>query len=339
MKSIAESIGNEQTHIQAVEKIKNAGRICHVFLPAISALLAIAVELFIHDSGRHAATKHPYFLYVLAIAVICFGIAAAGSFFCKRLQVWLAESSLFFAVVFLVLNVSNVITKKITLLPVIFFPSLDKILSVLFEDWLFLLTCLGSSGKLLFTGFVCGALVGFITGVAVGFCRSAAYWINPLVRILGPIPATAWIPIVLVSFPTTFSASTFLIALAVWFPTAVMTSSGILNVQNAYFEVSSTLGAGRFYQIFKVGIPAAMPHVFLGLFNGMCASFLTLMTAEMLGVKNGIGWYINWQKDMMAYANVYAGLILIAVTFYMLITLLFRVRDHVLVWQKGVIKW
>ena len=106
-----------------------------------------------------------------------------------------------------------------------------------------------------------------------------------------------------------------------------------------YFEVSSTLGAGSFYRIAKVGIPAAMPHMFLGLFNGTCSSFITLVTAEMLGAKYGIGWYINWQKEMMAYANVYAGLIIIAVTFFILITLLFKFRDRVLAWQKGVIKW
>ena len=52
-----------------------------------------------------------------------------------------------------------------------------------------------------------------------------------------------------------------------------------------------------------------MPHMFLGLFNGSCSSFITLVTAEMLGAKYGIGWYINWQKEMMAYANVYACLL------------------------------
>ena len=46
-----------------------------------------------------------------------------------------------------------------------------------------------------------------------------------------------------------------------------------------------------------------MPHMFLGLFNGTCSSFITLVTAEMLGAKYGIGWYINWQKEMMAYAT------------------------------------
>ena len=38
---------------------------------------------------------------------------------------------------------------------------------------------------------------------------------------------------------------------------------------------------------------------YLGLFNGTCSSFITLVTAEMLGAKYGIGWYINWQKEMM----------------------------------------
>lgn len=63
------------------------------------------------------------------------------------------------------------------------------------------------------------------------------------------------------------------------------------------------------------------------------------MTAEMIGAKYGIGWYVNWQKEMMCYSNVYAGLIVIAVLFYLVITILFKVRDKLLVWQKGVIKW
>ena len=42
---------------------------------------------------------------------------------------------------------------------------------------------------------------------------------------------------------------------------------------------------------------------------------------------------------MMSYANVYGGLIVIAVVFSLLVTLLFKVRDRVLIWQKGMIKW
>lgn len=309
------------------------------WLPILSAILAMAVEIVFVDASRHIPTKQPYFIYLLVSLLIIFTIIPLLAHFNRKTKDWIEENALFVGAAILFLNLLNILTKKLALFPVIYFPSIDKILGIILEEREFLALCLASSGKLLFTGYFFGAIAGFATGISVGFSKTASYWINPLIRILGPIPATAWIPLVLISFPTTFTASAFLIALAVWFPTTVMTSSGILNVENAYFEVSSTLGAGKYYQIFKVGVPAAMPHMFIGLFNGTCASFITLMTAEMLGVKNGIGWYINWQKEMMSYANVYAGLIIIAVTFFILITLLFKVRDYVLVWQKGVIKW
>jgi NitT/TauT family transport system permease protein len=161
----------------------------------------------------------------------------------------------------------------------------------------------------------------------------------PFIRVVGPIPSTAWIPIALVVFFKPTSASVFLIALGVWFPTTVLTSSGIMNVRKTYFEVSSTLGAGTLRNILAVALPAAAPNIFTGLFNGTSACFLTLMAAEMIGCKFGIGWYINWQRETLAYANVYAALIIIAVTFSFLIGLQFKIRNRALAWQKGTIRW
>jgi NitT/TauT family transport system permease protein len=41
----------------------------------------------------------------------------------------------------------------------------------------------------------------------------------------------------------------------------------------------------------------------------------------------------------MEYAKVYGALIISAAFFSTLMTMLFKVRDWVLRWQKGVIKW
>jgi NitT/TauT family transport system permease protein len=303
-------------------------------------LLAVALEVGLPNHPKHPPTDKPYFLYLLLAAGGLFFICALVSYRQRAFREIMEEKASFYAAAALGLNVLNLVTGKLSLLPPLFFPAPDRILSVLANDYYYLLAdCLGSSARLLFSGFLCGAVAGLITGVAVGFSKPIAYWVNPLIKIIGPIPPTAWIPIVLVAFPTTFAGGVFLIALSVWFPTTVMTSSGIANIQNAYFEVSSTLGASRCYQIFHVGLPAAMPFIFIGLFTGTCSSFIILMTAEMLGVKNGLGWYINWQREMLSYANVYAGLIIIAVSFYIMITMFFKLRDHVLVWQKGMIKW
>ena len=308
-------------------------------LPILSIALALILDIVLPDNLQHPAAEHPYFIWLLGAALVLYLIFYAVSFFRPSLREKLEYKAYFYAGAALFLNILNLLTVKFAILPVLYFPSLDRVFGVLCEDSAFLAKCLAYSARLLFIGWFCGAIVGMLTGIAIGFNKNFSYWVQPLVRVLGPIPSTAWIPIVLIAFPSAVSASAFLIALAVWFPTTVLTSSGIAAIPNAYFEVSSTLGAGSFYRIAKVGIPAAMPHMFLGLFNGTCSSFITLVTAEMLGAKYGIGWYINWQKEMMAYANVYAGLIIIAVTFFILITLLFKFRDHVLAWQKGVIKW
>jgi NitT/TauT family transport system permease protein len=144
---------------------------------------------------------------------------------------------------------------------------------------------------------------------------------------------------VMVLFSNAFLSGTALIAMAVWFPMTMLTSSGIANVRVSYLDVARTLGAGRAFLIFRVAIPAAMPSIFLGLFMGLGASFLTLIVAETVGVKSGLGWYLKWQQGYVEYGKVYGALFIMAVFFSGLMTLLFKVRDRVLGWQKGVIRW
>ena len=48
----------------------------------------------------------------------------------------------------------------------------------------------------------------------------------------------------------------------------MLTSSGIANVRLSYLDVARTLGAGRWYLIFRVAIPSALPNIFIGLFMG-----------------------------------------------------------------------
>lgn len=308
-------------------------------LPGLSILLTLLFQIVLPDSGKHPQADAPYFTYILLFGLGIWGIVFIVSFVNKNLEKKLIYKGYFIAGAVFFMNLINLITAKSALLPVLYFPSLDRVLGVLVNDRNLIIKCLLYSLRLLSVGFFLGAFVGILSGIAAGYSKKVSYWLMPVVRALGPIPSTAWIPLVLVCFPSAVSASSFLIAIAVWFPTTIMTCSGISNVQNSYFEAAKTLGAGKFFQIFKVGVPAAMPHMFLGIFNGTCSSFITLVTAEMIGAKYGIGWYVNWQKELLAYANVYAGLLVIAAVCSLLISLLFKVRDKVLIWQKGVIKW
>ena len=233
----------------------------------------------------------------------------------------------------------ELVTAKFTVLPRPFFASPQALLEVFTDDYPRLGDSVWNSIRLLLGGYVIGAAVGFTLGVAIGWSRAIGYWAHPVLRLIGPLPATAWLPIAFFAFPSSHSASTFLIALATGFPVTVLTWSGVAGVNKAFYDVARTMGASQRFLVLKVAIPAALPSVFVGLFMGLGASFSVLVVAEMMGVKSGLGWYMQWAQGWAAYANMYAALLVMALMCTGLITLLFRARDRLLAWQKGLVQW
>jgi NitT/TauT family transport system permease protein len=269
----------------------------------------------------------------LALASAAFaGVRFAGLQRVQQVSPWLMALALFLAA-------WQTVTAKLGLLPLPFFPPPQAILEVVIDDRARLVAGVLASFRLLASGYFIGAVVGFVTGVAIGWSRLAGYWIHPILRFVGPLPATAWLPLAFFIFPSSFSASIFLIALATGFPVTVLTWSGVAGVNSAYYDIARTLGASQRFLVLKVAIPAAMPHVFVGLFMGLGNSFAVLVVAEMLGVKAGLGWYLQWAQGWAAYANMYAALLIMAFLCSGLITMLFRLRDRLLYWQKGLVRW
>ncbi|MBV9274753.1 MAG: ABC transporter permease subunit [Verrucomicrobia bacterium] len=233
----------------------------------------------------------------------------------------------------------ELITSVLRWLPLPYFPGPAAVLRSLVNDWEVLFDSTWHSLVLLLGGYALGVVAGLFSGVCIGWSPQARYWGMPVLKIVGPIPATAWIPLAMVLSPSPVLSAVALIALAVWFPVTMLTASGISNTRTSYLDVARTLGGDRRYLIFRVAIPAAMPSIFIGLFMGLGASFLTLVVAETVGVKSGLGWYLGWAQGWAEYGKVYAALIIMAAFFSTLMTVLFKVRDRVLAWQKGVIKW
>ena len=233
----------------------------------------------------------------------------------------------------------QILTAKLLVLPVPFFAPPQALLQVFHDDWPRLLDSLYHSLSLLLSGVLLGTVFGFIAGLAIGWSPRVGYWMHPLLRVLGPLPATALLPLCFFLFPTSHDASVFLIALATWFPVTVLTWSGVASIDQAWYDVARTLGGNSRFLILRVAIPAALPSVFVGLFMGLGASFSVLIVAEMVGVKSGIGFYLQWAQGWAAYSNMYAALILMALLCSGLISLLFAVRNRVLRWQKGTMKW
>lgn len=307
----------------------------------LAALAWVAFALFTGlypDGGKPWPYTRELALASAGIGALLAVLALLPGHFARLVQ-RLRPAGAWLAALPVLLGIWLLVTAKVVLLPVPFFAPPQALIEVFVDDWPRLGESLLHSLWLLLNGVIIGAIAGFIAGVAIGWSHRIGYWVHPVLRILGPVPSTALLPICFFFFPSSWSASVFLIALATWFPVTVLTWSGVASVDKAYYEVARTLGASSRFLVLRVAIPAALPHVFVGLFMGLGASFSVLVVAEMMGVKAGLGWYLQWAQGWAAYANMYAALLVMALLCSGLITLLFAIRDRVLSWQKGTMKW
>jgi NitT/TauT family transport system permease protein len=302
-----------------------------------AAGLALAVHAFIAKREPPLETYSYRLLFIEVIAVSI--LLALLRRFSPGLRRWMANMWPVFTAAIVSVCVWDIITLGFRMLPLPYFPGPSAVLRSLINDRVLLLDSTWHSLVLLLSGYTLGVIGGLISGICIGWSSPIRYWGMPLLKVVGPIPATAWIPLAMVLSPSAIVSSAALIALAVWFPVTMLTASGISNTRASYLDVARTLGAGRAYLIFHVAIPAAVPNIFIGLFMGLGASFLTLVVAESVGVKSGLGWYVSWAQGWAEYGKVFAALIIMAAFFSTIMTVLFKVRDRVLVWQKGVIKW
>lgn len=303
----------------------------------VAALIGLAVHFFGPRSGLPATTNYyPIFLF------IALGLGLLGAFlqmFWAGLRDWMKRMCPILGVAVLAMAVWQFVTTCLGLLPLPYFPGPEAVMAALASDRALLFDSTWHSLLLLLSGYALGTILALITGVTIGWFPHARYWGMPILKVVGPIPATAWIPLAMVLAPSALFSAVGLVALAVWFPVTMLTASGISNTRASYLDVARTLGASRAYLIFRVAIPAALPNIFIGLFMGLGTSFLTLVVAETVGVKSGLGWYVAWAQGWAEYGKVYGALVIMAAFFSTIMTLLFKLRDRVLVWQKGVIKW
>jgi NitT/TauT family transport system permease protein len=308
------------------------------FLPVLMALLVLLQYKLVPDKEVMISFQvyKPTNLYAFFIGIFAavFFILFTLSFFSKKVYEKWRNASPLLTVVFLLLLVYDILTLKTRLLHVTYFPTIDDILNALISERAALFNNFWHSLILLFSGYFAGVAAGLLCGIVSGYVKKVRYWVMPLIKVLGPIPANTWLPIILVlPFISLFQGSVFIIALGVWYPVTMTTMNGVINIPVHNYEAAKTFGVGNFKMITQIAIPASSPFIFQGLTQGMGIACTVLLIAEMMGVEAGIGWYINWQRGYADFAKVYAAIIILCLTFFAVNTILNAVKNRVLRWQ------
>ena len=304
-------------------------------LPIIFGIFAILEYLYFPNHQKNMKAT-PVYLYFLIFLLGLYMIFFIMSFKNEKISDRLGYKSPLYAFVFAILIIYDLLTLKFAVLPLPYFAWLDMIMNSMIADKGFLLESTLASLKLLFTGYFIGAILGIITGILAGYSKKVDYWVDPFLKLLGPIPTTTWIPVVMVLATSLFGGAVFIIGLGVWFQTTLATMTGIKNVDKSYYEAAKTLGANENELVRKIAIPSASPNIFQGLISGMSSACTSLIVAEMLGVESGLGWYITWKSSWADYSSMYGAIIILALTFIIVNMILKKISSKALKWQKEV---
>ena len=143
-------------------------------------------------------------------------------------------------------------------------------------------------------GFGIAVVSGIALGLIIGRYRRARQLMFPMLEILRPIPAIAWVPMAIMLWPTNESSIVFITFIGSFFPILLSTVHGVTSVDPVLIRAARCLGAKEPALLRQVILPAALPDIFNGLSVGMGVAWVSLIAAEMISGQFGIG-YFTWE--------------------------------------------
>lgn len=333
----------------ASSKISDKAFILTVVFSVLGLALAIAANQLIpqaapgvnineYSFGSITLNINQAYCLVLAALILLYTGIGVYSFFVEERRIRYSKQGAFRFAAGIALALWDVLGTKYQVLPQPFFPGPARIIEAFLLEGGYIWQNTLYSLRLFTVGFTIGVIFGVTTGVLIGWFPKVYYWVSPVLKITGVIPAVAWMPFALTMFPTPFSAAAFLIVICAWFPVASLTAAGIQSTPKAQFEAARTLGGKTSFLVFHVAIPHAMPQVFTGIGTANAFAFTTLVMAEMMGQPGGLGYYINASKVWSAYYKVFAAILVMAVLFSLIMKGISLIQNRVLRWQKGLVK-
>jgi ABC-type nitrate/sulfonate/bicarbonate transport system permease component len=118
-------------------------------------------------------------------------------------------------------------------------------------------------------GWVVGCAGALLVGGAIGRVRWLSMTIGPVIEVLRPVSALAWVPLAIVWFGIGYSSKLFVVALATFFVAVVHMAQGAEAATASHLKVARMLTMRRRDAYRYVILPSAVPDIMLALRQGL----------------------------------------------------------------------
>jgi len=175
------------------------------------------------------------------------------------------------------------------------------------------------------TAYLIGVFLGFCIGLLMGISRIINDVFKPFL-LFQYIAPTALFPAMILLFGIGETSKILILAYSIFFPVLISTREGVKNVSKETIDAFKIMGASRLMIVKEIIIPAALPYVFVGMYISLIPAFVVLISAEMLGATNGLGYMILRYQRTFHVAQMFACifLVMLMATFFAAIIRIFQ---------------
>lgn len=192
-----------------------------------------------------------------------------------------------------------------------------------------------ASLKVSLSGFIVAVVIGIPLGLLMGWYEPVDKFVRPIFELVRPIPPIAWIPVVVVFMGIELKAKATIIFLSVFTSCVINAYAGIKLTDKTLINVAKTCGAGNTETFIKIGIPSAMPMVFAGVKLSLGSAWSTLVAAEMLAAKAGLGYMLQTGRNVARADIVVLAMVTIAALGALMSGVLGMIENRALKWKKN----
>lgn len=162
-------------------------------------------------------------------------------------------------------------------------------------------------------GFAIGSAIGVTLGVVMGSFRRVRAFFDPYVQFFRFLPALAWIPAAMLWLGTGEASKIALLVYTTVFVVALNTMIGVSTVARNPLRAAQCFGATP-WQIFRmVTVPSTVGHMLTGMRLAMGNCFSTIVAAELLAPKAGLGYLIFSSRTWMQTEFAFVGIAILGV--------------------------
>ena len=190
------------------------------------------------------------------------------------------------------------------------------------------------SVKRMVIGFALAVFLGSSLAILLVLSKQAADYIAALLELIRPIPPIAWIPIAILWFGIGDSPAIFIVTLGSFFPIFVNCFTGIRQVDSRFLRVARSFGAGNKQLFLDVYLPLCLPYLTSGMRIGLGVGWMSVITAELIGAQNGLGYMMQLNRVMLQTQNVMVGMMIVGVLGFGMNKFMLEVEKMVSPWRE-----